>query len=74
VEGARAAYQQAIDAGHSDIAPRAMVDLGVLLAEQGDVEGARAAYQQAIDTGHPDIAPRAMRNLAVLLDNEAGRS
>ena len=40
-----------------------MVNLGVLLEEQGDLEGARAAYQQAIDTGHPDQAPRAMLNL-----------
>src|SRR3954447_14299702 len=28
-----------------------MFNLGVLLAEQGDVEGARAAWQQAIDSG-----------------------
>ena len=54
MEGARAAYQRAIDSGHPDAAPKAMVNLGVLLAEQGDVEGARAAYQRAIDTGHPD--------------------
>ena len=44
-----------------------MVNLGVLLDEQGDVEGARAAYQRAIDSGHPDEAPRAMVNLGVLL-------
>src|SRR3954451_4831805 len=28
-----------------------MFNLGVLLAEQGDVEGARAAWQQTIDSG-----------------------
>jgi Flp pilus assembly protein TadD len=44
-----------------------MVNLGVLLAEQGDPAGARAAWKQAIDTGHPDFAPKAMRNLGVLL-------
>ena len=54
VEGARAAYQRAIDSGHPEQAPAAMVSLGVLLNEQGDVEGARAAFQRAIDSGHPD--------------------
>ena len=43
-----------IDSGHPEQAPKAMVNLGVLLDEQGDVEGARAAYQQAIDSGHPE--------------------
>src|SRR5919197_661610 len=35
-EGARAAYQRAIDSGHVDTAPMAAVHLGVLLAAQGD--------------------------------------
>ena len=39
--GAKAAYQQAIDSGHADAAPRAAVNLGDLLAEQGDADGAR---------------------------------
>jgi Tfp pilus assembly protein PilF len=67
VEGARAAFQQAIASGHPDEAPRAARNLGLLLAEQGDVEGARAAFQQAIASGHPDEAPRAARNLGLLL-------
>ena len=58
VAGARAAYQQAIDSGHADVAPAAAVGPGDLLREQGDVAGARAAYQQAIDSGHADLAPR----------------
>ena len=57
--GAKAAYQQAIDSGHADVAPEAAVGLGVLLARQGDVAGAKAAYQQAIDSGHTDEAPTA---------------
>ena len=48
-------------------APMAMVSLGALLAEQGNVQGARAAYQRAIDTGQPDQALAAMVNLGVLL-------
>jgi predicted negative regulator of RcsB-dependent stress response len=65
--GARSAYQQAIDSGHADAAPKAAVYLGVLLAEQGDPAGARPAYQQAIDSGHADAAPLAAVNLGNLL-------
>ena len=61
--GAKAAFQQAIDSGHADVAPMAAVNLGVLLAEQGDTAGARAAFQQAIDSGDPDQAPKATRLL-----------
>jgi Tfp pilus assembly protein PilF len=67
VEGARAAFQQAIASGHPDEAPRAARNLGLLLAEQGDIEGARAALQQAIASGHSDEAPRAARSLGMLL-------
>ncbi|MDB5064078.1 MAG: Tetratricopeptide repeat protein, partial [Chloroflexi bacterium] len=73
VEGARAAFQQAIASGHPDEAPRAARNLGLLLAEQGDVEGARAAFQQAIASGHPDEAPRAARNLGLLLAEQGDR-
>jgi tetratricopeptide (TPR) repeat protein len=57
VEGARAAYQQAIDSGHHERAPMAAVGLALMLEEQGEVEGARAAFQQAIDSGHHDWSP-----------------
>ena len=67
MDGARAAYQQAIDSGHADAAPMAAVNLGELLAEQGDADGAKAAYQQAIDSGHADAAPTAAVNLGELL-------
>jgi tetratricopeptide (TPR) repeat protein len=67
VEGARAAFQQAISSGHRDEAPRAARNLGLLLAEQGDVEGARAALQQAIASRHQDHAPMAARSLGDLL-------
>jgi tetratricopeptide (TPR) repeat protein len=51
----------------TDQAPQSARNLGVLLAEQGDVEGASTAFQQAIASGHPDEAPRAARNLGLLL-------
>jgi tetratricopeptide (TPR) repeat protein len=70
IEAARAALLQAIDSGHADIAPRALLTLGVLLQQQGDLDGARAALLQAIDSGHADIAPRALLTLGVLLQQE----
>ena len=70
VEGARAAYQQAIDSGDPDAGPSAASRLGWLLEQQGDVAGARAAYQQAIDSGHPREAPYAAVNLGPLLAKE----
>ncbi len=64
------AWRQAADKGDSEVAPRAAVNLGVLLEEQGDVEGARAAFQRAIDSGHADVAPRAAVNLGILLEEQ----
>jgi predicted negative regulator of RcsB-dependent stress response len=66
VAGARAVFQQVIDSGHPDMAPRAMVNLGELLDKEGDVAGARAAYQQAIDSGHSEAASRALEALGDL--------
>ncbi len=42
-EGAREAYQRAIDSGHPDAAAVAAFNLGNLLREQGDLAGARNA-------------------------------
>src|SRR6516164_8353193 len=67
LDGARAAYLQAIDSRHPDAAPLAAVMLGRLLAEQGDLTGTRNAYQQAIDSGHAAAAPVAAVNLWRLL-------
>ena len=67
LDGARAAYQRAIDSRDPEATPAALHGLGVLLEEQGDVAGAKAAYQRAIDSGHPDRAPMAAVNLGLLL-------
>ena len=40
VEGARAAYQQAIDSRHPEHAPAAAYRLGLLLGQHGDWAGA----------------------------------
>jgi predicted negative regulator of RcsB-dependent stress response len=68
VAGARAAYQQAIDSGHPDVAPWAMVYLGNLLVHYLNPAGARASYQMAAESGHPEAARRAASRLAALDD------
>lgn len=69
---ARAAYQQAIDSGDREIAPRAADDLGLLLATHRDsgpdaVDGAVAAFRYAAGSGHPRYAPKAAWMLGTLL-------
>jgi tetratricopeptide (TPR) repeat protein len=60
-EGVRAAYQEAVDAGHR----HAIIDLAkVLHARLQDDDAALAVYQQAIDSGDPDLAAEAMVDLA----------
>ncbi len=66
IDGARAAFQQAIDSGAPDTASLALLSLGVLLDQQGDIDGARAAFQQAIDSGGPDVASRALLSLGIV--------
>lgn len=51
MDGAKAAWQQAIDSGDDVWAPDAAFLLGDLLKEQGDIAGAKGAYQQARDSG-----------------------
>ena len=68
-------WRKLADSGHTDQAPRAAFNLGVLLAQQGDVAGAKEGYQKAIDSGHTDHAPKAAVGLGVLLidqGDEAG--
>ena len=61
------AWRKAADSGHSDAAPIAAFNLGVLFMNQGDADGARVAFQLAIDSQHADAGPRAALNLGVLL-------
>ena len=66
-QGARAAFQLAIDSGSAEAAPRAAFSLGMLRSEEGDTEGALAAFQVAALSGDPDMAPRAMYCIGLLL-------
>jgi TIR domain/Tetratricopeptide repeat len=63
---ARAVYQRAIDSGHTDLTPAGAVNLGLLLAMQGDVDGAQTAYRRAITSGHAEWAPAALVSLGLL--------
>jgi tetratricopeptide (TPR) repeat protein len=63
-------YQQVIDSGDPDWAPRAATALGDVRRRQNDFPGAAAAYQIAIDSGHPDEAPKAANSLGYLLETD----
>jgi tetratricopeptide (TPR) repeat protein len=69
VEGARQAYQRAIDSGDLHGAPAGEWSTGALLLDAGDVAGASAAFRRAIDSGHPAWSVRAALNLADLLED-----
>jgi len=69
-EHARAveAYQQVIDSGHPEEAPRAAFNLGLNLDKLDEYKLAVAAYQQAIDSEHSEWAPKAAFDLGVLFE------
>jgi tetratricopeptide (TPR) repeat protein len=70
VDGAKAAYQQAIDSGNPDYAPGAAFYLGNMLRDQGNAAAAKAAYRQAVESGHLDEAPKAAVNLGAMLRDQ----
>ena len=57
VQGAKDAFQKAIDSGHADAAPTAAVNLGVLLEEPGG----RAGREGRLPEGHRLRARRRRR-------------
>jgi len=71
VQGAKDAFQKAIDSGSADAAPMAAIGLGELLADEGDVQGAKDAFQKAIDSGRPNAALAATAGLGMLTDQGA---
>ena len=71
VEGARVAYQQAIDSGDAEHAPAAGFHLGLLLGQHDDIEGAKEAYRVAGNSGHPEYGPKAARNLGHLYKRQS---
>jgi len=68
VEGAKAAYQAAINTGSPREAALARYGIGMLMEDQGDAEGAMDAYQSVIRTADPTIAPLAIWAVARLIE------
>lgn len=66
-DGARVAFQRALDTGQGDIAAKAAFNLGLLHHTHGEPEAAIAAYRQAISSGDPDYGPMAANNMAQVL-------
>lgn len=64
--------RRAIDSGHPEAAPEAMLVLGVLRAQNGDTDGAAEAWSAASESGHGDHAPNADYNLGRLHQNLGG--
>jgi tetratricopeptide (TPR) repeat protein len=61
------AWRKAAFSGHAYPASLAAVNLGVLLAEQGDIEGAKTAFQRAFDFRDPDTMQSSTGSLGALL-------
>jgi len=70
VAGARQAYQQVIDSGHSNWADEASFMLGSMLEDEGDWPGAREQFQRLVEAGHERWGPIALDNLVVQLQRD----
>ena len=56
-------HERAIATDHPDYAPKAMLNLGALEHEQGNIDGARRWWERAAATGHHDAATVQARQL-----------
>lgn len=65
--GARDAYQKAIASGEPDVVGQAALNLGNLLAADGQVTEAERWFETALRSGHEQAAPKAAFNLGGLL-------
>lgn len=70
LEGARAAYREAIDHDHSRHSPGARVNLAQILDRDGDHAGAESLFREAIESGHSAEAPRARVLLGLMLEEQ----
>ena len=66
IEGATAAFEEAIEADHPEVSPRSAYNLGHML-EGSDPSAAEAAYRKAIEYEEPHNSARAGVNLGRLL-------
>lgn len=63
LDGARAAYQEAIDSGRHE----SLIDMAYLHRRARDDDSARACLDQAMSVGDPDLTAQALVTLGVLL-------
>ncbi|GIH97712.1 tetratricopeptide repeat protein [Planobispora siamensis] len=68
---ARHWYLHTIESSHADQAPHAMVNLGNLERDQGNIDQARTWYTRTIASGHTDQAPPAMIGLGVVEEEQS---
>jgi predicted negative regulator of RcsB-dependent stress response len=72
-DAAATLYRWAIDRGHLDLGPAAMIALGRLCAQQDRVQEARTWLGYAVGTQHPEYAPAAAAELASSLGEHGGQ-
>jgi CHAT domain-containing protein/Tfp pilus assembly protein PilF len=70
VEGAKAAFQNAIDSNFPEMRGKAAYALGLMLKSQNDFEGAMVAWQKAAASDDVEMAPMAEWSLASLLEEK----
>jgi tetratricopeptide (TPR) repeat protein len=68
---ARNAYERVINSEHPDERPKAWLNLGVLLRDEGDAAGAANAYLRALDLYLPNQRWHAWDTLQALLADHA---
>lgn len=70
LDGARAAYREAIEHDHPQHSHGARVNLAQILDRDGDHAGAERLFREAIESEHPAEAPRARVLLGFMLEEQ----
>jgi tetratricopeptide (TPR) repeat protein len=70
LDGARAAWERAIQSGYEDLVGKGLFNLGLLGEEQGDLNCACSTYRRAIESGHDEAVAKASINLGRLLKEQ----
>ena len=66
-DGARAAYEQAVDSADLDASLWGTWYLGHMLQDEGDLDGACRKYEVVVRSSHPELAPKVAIELGELL-------
>jgi tetratricopeptide (TPR) repeat protein len=70
VDGARRAFQRAIDSGDVHGSPAGLWWMATLVRGVGDTAGATEFFQRAVESGHPTWSARAAIDLAALREQQ----